>query len=114
MLVVRAAHSLLTLDNSLSQTITVDRLSSVRYDMSTANNAKKVSNDAPWKDWKPDPDFLSKANEYCKDHQHPTFIAMIGGIIEKAKEGVGLFGDLLASLSRLFPLTSAVFNHLSE
>ena len=70
--------------------------------MSTTNAVKKPSNaSAPWKDWNLDSEFLSEVNEYCKKHQR-TFTAVVENLIEKAQQGINLFGNTLVSPFYLF------------
>ena len=85
----------------------------MHYNMSTTNNTKKTSDTAPWKDWKPDLEFLLEANKYCKVHKQ-TFTTMIGDIIEKVKKGVDLFGDILVSPSHLFLPAQCLMIHVDS
>ena len=71
----------------------------------TTNNAKKAFDAAPWKDWENNWElylgFLSETNKYCEEHME-KFTAVVENLIEKAKDGVDLFGDILACLFRVF------------
>jgi len=73
----------------------------------SSNNSKKPGfSAAPWKEWENDwglyLGFLYEANKYCDGHNQ-TFTAVVENLIEKAKEGVNLFGDILASSFRITP-----------
>ena len=60
----------------------------------TANNANKDSNPAPWKDWNIDEVFLNEVNDYCEKHNQ-KFVDIVDGLIEKVVKGGHKIEDFL-------------------